>query len=310
MTISDYLIIATIAKFKSLTLTAEALHLTKSAISHSISKTENQLGVQIFHRTNKSVTLTTYGEALLPHVLAVLAEDKKFEEKLVQLRCSASSIVRIGSCSSIGVNWMPEVKELFLEKYPDVEIQLRTGACNAKLKEWLLHDEIDIALGAIPSHGKLHSEAIFKDEMMFISSMNFVPKNGTYITYEELKTIPLLMQESPYNDEVLAFLGTVDCNLKTMITAYDDSALVAMTEEGMGCCIQAKLFMKKLNANVKVYSFEDKPCRTIYLVKKKYAQQTGVLKKICKFLKDYASAYPTDYDLEHCYLQSYDTELA
>ena len=140
--------------------------------------------------------------------------------------------------------------------------------------------------------------------------MNFIPKNGTYITYEELKTIPLLMQESPYNDEVLAFLGTVDCNLKTMITAYDDSALVAMTEEGMGCCIQAKLFMKKLNANVKVYSFEDKPCRTIYLVKKKYAQQTGVLKKICKFLKDYASAYPTDYDLEHCYLQSYDTELA
>ena len=77
MTLSDYQIFVTVAKHHSLTLCAETLHLTKSAVSHSIAKMENELGLPLFSRSNREVALTFFGEKLLPFAVAVLYSDRK-----------------------------------------------------------------------------------------------------------------------------------------------------------------------------------------------------------------------------------------
>ena len=101
MTLTDYLVLTTIAQHKSLTMAADTLCLTKSAISHSLSKMEKELGLPLFDRNNKSVNLTTYGMQLLPYAQAVLNEHYKFEDQLQSLQGMESGIVRIGTCSSV-----------------------------------------------------------------------------------------------------------------------------------------------------------------------------------------------------------------
>ena len=65
---------------------ADILGLTPSAISHAISSMENELGFSVLNRSKAGVTLTNYGENLLPYVNAVLNSDESLWQAIRELQ--------------------------------------------------------------------------------------------------------------------------------------------------------------------------------------------------------------------------------
>ena len=297
MTLSDYQIFVTVAKHHSLTLCAETLHLTKSAVSHSIAKMEKELGLPLFSRSNREVALTFFGEKLLPFAVAVLKEHKKFEAQVNSFSNSRSGIVRLGTVSSICINWIPDIINSFRKAYPGVEIQLRAGACNRDMVEWLLENETDIGLGTTDPIPDLNFEFLHNDEMIALTPLDFTAENITYITAEELRELPLLMQEPPYNEEVIKVQDRLNLNIKAMITGYDDNTLISMVESGMGCCIMGKLVMRRISAAVRAYSFNPRMYRQISLIRKKNITHSSAVNEMCRFIKKYTKDFPQDYEL-------------
>ena len=66
MTLLTYQVFKTVADHGSFRKAADILGLTPSAISHAISSMENELGFSVLNRSKSGVTLTNYGENLLP----------------------------------------------------------------------------------------------------------------------------------------------------------------------------------------------------------------------------------------------------
>ena len=80
MTLLSYQIFKTVAEAGSFHKAADLIGLTPSAISHAVSSMEKELGFSIFTRKKAGVTLTSYGEHLMPYVNAVLNSEESLQQ--------------------------------------------------------------------------------------------------------------------------------------------------------------------------------------------------------------------------------------
>ena len=72
MTLSDYIIFTTVSELKNMSLASDKLYLTRSAISHAISRIEREIGFPLFIKNTHGIELTDNGTNLLPLAYAVI----------------------------------------------------------------------------------------------------------------------------------------------------------------------------------------------------------------------------------------------
>ena len=109
MTLLTYQVFKTIAEIGSFHKAAEVLGLTPSAISHTISSMENELGFTVFTRSKAGVSLTSNGQHILPYINAVLNADEGLRQVVAEMIGLKEGRVKIGCFSSVCTNWMPDI---------------------------------------------------------------------------------------------------------------------------------------------------------------------------------------------------------
>ena len=109
MTLLTYQVFKTVADQGSFRKAADILGLTPSAISHTISAMESELGFSVLNRSKSGVTLTNYGEHLLPYVNAVLNSDESLWQAIAEFNGLKQGKVKVGCFSSICTNWLPSI---------------------------------------------------------------------------------------------------------------------------------------------------------------------------------------------------------
>ncbi len=120
--------VVALAETQSFTKAAESAFVVQSALSQQVRKLEDELGVALFERTTRSVSLTPAGEALMPVVHQVLAGVDKI---IVDAQALSGTI---GGRLTVGMMEVPteslDVAALmatFHARYPDVSVTLRSG---------------------------------------------------------------------------------------------------------------------------------------------------------------------------------------
>ena len=78
----SYRIFDLVASTNSLTKTAEIVHLTPSAVSHSLRKLEERLGMKLVVRNRDGLRLTQYGQELIPHVRYALKAEERLQQEI------------------------------------------------------------------------------------------------------------------------------------------------------------------------------------------------------------------------------------
>lgn len=125
-------------------------YVTQAAVTLQIRKLESELGVPLFHRTTRSVTLLEAGERLLPYAREVL---QKVDEACLAVRdtkVEVSGLVRVGSVHSVGLYELPPYIKKFLKKYPDVNLRVDYRTADDVYRS--LHDgDIDLGIVAYPA---------------------------------------------------------------------------------------------------------------------------------------------------------------
>ena len=157
MTLSDYIIFTTVSELKNMSLASDKLYLTRSAISHAISRIEREIGFPLFIKNTHGIELTDNGTNLLPLAYAVIQSHQHFNEKIAAINGLASGNVRLGTCSSICINWIPELVNNFRHHYPDIQIHIFAGINNAQIVKKLEQNEIPSTplSSALPSSMKM-----------------------------------------------------------------------------------------------------------------------------------------------------------
>jgi DNA-binding transcriptional LysR family regulator len=124
MSVSKYEAFARVVELGSLTRAAEELGCTQSAVSHTISALEEELGFPVLTRSRAGVKLTADGERVLPAVRGVLNSQEQLSQIASSIRGLDCGTVRIGTFTSVAVHWLPSIIKEFQRDYPSVDIKL------------------------------------------------------------------------------------------------------------------------------------------------------------------------------------------
>ncbi|RXH35259.1 transcriptional regulator [Bradyrhizobium nanningense] len=147
---------------------ANDLHTVQSNVTQRIRALEDQLGVQLFHRSKKGVTLTSMGSRLLPYAKRIgelLAE----AQRAVKDEASPSGELRIGSMETTAALRLPPLLTHYAIAYPDVDVQIETGP-TASLVDAVLSRKLDGAFVSAPvTHSELTSKPIVEEELVLIT---------------------------------------------------------------------------------------------------------------------------------------------
>jgi LysR family transcriptional regulator for metE and metH len=152
----------------SLTAAAKKLHLTQSALSHTVRKLEDQLGVAIWHRQGRRLRLTQAGEYLLAVANRLLPHLTHAEERLRQFALGERGTLRIGMECHPCYQWLLKIVSPYLVGWPSVDVDVKQkfqfGGIGA-----LFGYEIDMLVTPDPLYKTgLVFEAVFDYEQVLV----------------------------------------------------------------------------------------------------------------------------------------------
>lgn len=118
-------IIRAVDQHGSLTAAAEELHLTQSALSHTIRKLESQLDIAIWYREGRNLRPTQAGEYLLAVANRLLPQLNYAEDRLKQFAKGERGTLRIGMECHPCYQWLLKIVSPYLAQWPSVEVDVK-----------------------------------------------------------------------------------------------------------------------------------------------------------------------------------------
>jgi len=115
----------TVADSGSFSQAAEALFVTQPAVSKRVAALESELGMRLFDRIGRKVTLTEAGRILLPRARQVMIELDDSKRAVANLSGLVAGRLRVGTSHHIALHRMPPVLRAYVRDYPEVELDLR-----------------------------------------------------------------------------------------------------------------------------------------------------------------------------------------
>ena len=133
--LSSYKVFYEVAKAGNISKASKALMISQPAISKSISKLEEELGVRLFSRNSRGVMLTSEGEILFEHVADAFGFIERGEDEIRKLREFNIGHLRIGGSTTLCKYLLiPYLKE-YLKLYPHMKISITNQESLSTIKE-------------------------------------------------------------------------------------------------------------------------------------------------------------------------------
>lgn len=181
----------------SLTAAADTLHLTQSALSHSVRKLEAALGIRIWHRDGRRLRLTQAGEYLLELARRVLPQLEHAETVVAGFARGQQGILRIGMECHPCYQWLLKVVEPYLARWPDVDVDVkqkfRFGGIGA-----LLGHEIDLLVTPDPvEQPGLAFTPVFDYELVLVVAATHPLAGRTWVAPPQLARETLITYPVP-----------------------------------------------------------------------------------------------------------------
>jgi len=170
----------------TMTAAANALHLTQSALSHSMGKLEDQMGVKLWHRKGRSLRPTQAGKYLLSTANRLIPQFVHTEEQLGQFARGERGTLRIGMECYPCYQWLQKIIAPYLRAWPLVDFEVKQefqfGAIGA-----LFAHEIDMLVTPDPLRKKLlHFEPVFNYEQVLVVPSDHPLKDKAHVIPRQL----------------------------------------------------------------------------------------------------------------------------
>ncbi|WP_394782142.1 LysR substrate-binding domain-containing protein [Undibacterium sp.] len=124
MQISDLRIFLSVASTGSLSAAARQLDVGPMQVSRRIAVLEEELGIRLFHRTTRSVSLTAEGEGFVPYANTITAAEENARNELSPSPAKASGVLRVTAPSVFGQTIILPLLTSLLQQHPELSIDL------------------------------------------------------------------------------------------------------------------------------------------------------------------------------------------
>lgn len=266
LTVAELRMLVAVADACSVSGAAEALALTQSAVSHALRSAERKIGVSLFVRGRAGSTPTPAGERAVAHArtvlssLASLADESRWAAHATPL----TRPVSVATFRSAAAQLLPAVVTSFRQHHPGVRIDVRVvSEVGRAIAQMVADGKADVGITALPPP-ELPASQILLDETFVLvrPSRRGTPESLPLIVWSEICSRSL--------EEWLRGRGTPPTRI---VTAEDDTVVLAMVEAGLGYAIMPHLSSLDGRAGVVTSCLRDAPRRRVgYLVAPSFAQ--------------------------------------
>lgn len=192
-----------VAKKEHFTKAAEQLAISQPALSRSITKLEEELGVALFDRTGRSVQLNSNGKLFLKRVDRALQEIQDGIEEIRQFNDPYAGTVSLAFLLTFGLHILPDLISKFNRMYPKVEFLLYQNPTTVILRQ-LLHSEVDLCIiGSLGNQRGVSWHRLIEEELFIYVPTDHRLADREAVRLEEVAGEPFISFKKGYGMRTL-----------------------------------------------------------------------------------------------------------
>lgn len=268
----------------SFTKAAESLNYAQSSISKMIADLEKEWGISLLERNKKGVSLTSTGKQILPYARKILSDFEEMQQKVDAINGIQTGIVRIGTFSSVAINWLPDIFAKFQQDYPGIDYEMLLGDYD-EVERWIDEGRVDCGFLRLPSDHHFDVISLKQDEYKAVLPLDHPLAKKKFLDYEDLNGQPFLLLERGGKTEVSELLEKNHAHPKIRFTTWEDYAIMAMVEKGLGIGVLPEMILKRFPYQIAIRSFKNPYFREIGLAMKDRTKLTPAAWKFIEYLQ-------------------------
>ena len=286
-----YLPIIMTARCGSLNKAAGQLGYSHPSLWYIINNLENDLGVKLFHRTKRGVTLTEAGRELLD----LMVEIEEREERLHRTaRTFHENSLTVGVFPSIATQWLPDLLTEMNKKHPQVHLKLETPASYREGLEAVANHSLSCCfstLTAVPAG--LDCIPLYNDPYLVVVGSGHELAGREAVTLEELvENYPLIPSGESLDPD--SALWSIYQTAETVVSAdggiLEPRLPVALAEKGLGAALLPALALDGVHREhgIRAIPLADGMHRTITLLCPKKNRRTPLDNEFIRLAQHFA----------------------
>lgn len=228
----------TVAEKQSFRQAADTLYLTQPAVTMQVKALEDEVGLQLFDRSCKTIQLTDAGVRLLQYAQKISALANAARHDLAVLKGPDSGELKIGVTTTIAQYLIFKLLAEFRESNPEVKLRVLSGNTDVVVED-LIDGRTSLSLIEAPAHQPLlRTEPFVPDEIVVIVAANH-PWKKQSVAVEQLAQAPLIFREEGTATRRVIETGLKNYgirlkDLRVVMELNSTEAVKAAVEAGMG----------------------------------------------------------------------------
>ena len=167
---------STLASAGSLSAAAREMGVTTAAVSKRLAQMEARLGIPLVIRTTRRMSLTPEGELYLEHARRILSEIDDMAELLGVSKAIPKGLLRVNATLGFGRSHVAPLISRFVQKYPEVEVQLQLSVNPPPLTD----DAFDVCIRfGVPPDTRVVARHIAPNRRLLCASPAYLARRGT-----------------------------------------------------------------------------------------------------------------------------------
>ena len=221
---------------------ARRLNILPSALSRNIRLLEENMGIRLFSRTTRNISLTKSGHIFLGEARAILRRIDEAIEKTKQGADSKDRVFRVGAMDSAATGLMPQLIHDFREVEPDIELTLLEDKTVNMLPK-LISGALDIAFVRPPLMDRPQLTFDFlmhETTLVALPSQHPLAKKKS-LTVHDLVDVPLIVPSPRHRPQshrmTMSLFANENLEPKIAQTADEKHTIVRLVGTGMGAAL-------------------------------------------------------------------------
>ena len=267
----------------SFTRAAQELDYAQSSISKMVADLESEWGMTLLERGKNGVRLTSAGEQIMPFLRKVLNDHQELTGQICRMNGIETGVVRIGTFASVAINWLPNIFAALQKDYPGIEYEMLLGDYD-EVEQWIKDGRVDCGFLRLPTLSQFDTIMLKEDEYKLVLPSGHPLAEKETVAIEELNGLPFLLLEHGGKTEVSDLLERSRVQPDVRFTTWEDFAIMAMVERGMGISILPDMILRRIPYQLEIRPLQKPYYRSIGLAVKNRSHITPAVKKFIDYL--------------------------
>ncbi|MFZ5596209.1 MAG: selenium metabolism-associated LysR family transcriptional regulator [Bacillota bacterium] len=235
-----------VADLHSFSAAARKLFMSQPAVSFQIKALEEDLGVSLFYRGDKRLSLTPAGKMIYPEAKKMVMRYQKMRSGINDLKGYKTGHLVVGASSTPGEYLLPLMIGEFRKIYPGITVRLQVAG-SSQVFRWIREKEIDVGVtGVKASKNWAFCEPWIEDEMVLIVQPEHPWTEKEAISIDEMLNEPFILREEGSGtrksfEQKLSQAGVDPAGINIFMELGSTRAVITAVQAGLGVSVVSGL---------------------------------------------------------------------